>query len=185
MTDKRDPYHVIKLLSEYSGIYEKLLVSFYEKWKQRDVADHPLFKSTAEYFERDPDTFGEPNKKGIIIAVCGGRNYRNSAFIHSKLDWVMQHYGRIQRLVHCGDRGADRIALEWAIKNRVIHRPYRPDFTNDGSKQAPFIRNSRLLRTERPSLLVSFPDVRGNDDLIRKAIKQGVLVLNFKEGANA
>lgn len=183
MNDRHDPYETINRLATVANIDERLLRAFYDRWKRGDVADHYLFASSVGYFERDPETFGvpEPRKPGIVLLVCGGRNFRNSAFIHERLTWVQDANGGVRRLVTGGAKGTDRRAAEWATANNVIHRPYYPDWDAHGRSAGP-IRNAHMLAVEKPDLVVAFPGGRGTGDMIGKATLAGVMVMTMVPG---
>ena len=79
------------------------------------------------------------------------------------------------RVIHGGCRGADRIAGHIAKALGMDVVAYPADWNTHGKAAGP-IRNSMMLRHERPDLVLAFhPDLkhsRGTADCVRQALAQ-------------
>lgn len=84
------------------------------------------------------------------ILVCGSRDYSNRTKIFESLrehdpDLIMQG----------GAKGADSIALEYAVANQIDRITYNADWAKHG-KKAGIFRNIRMLREGKPNLVLAF-----------------------------
>lgn len=130
------------------------------------------------------------------ILVCGGRDYRNAAFVWRTLDDI--HGQRpIAALIQGGATGADKLAKEWAMTKPEVERYEsrakwddlsHPDAVirarADGSKydaKAGHRRNAHML-TWKPDMIVAFPGGSGTADMIDQARKAGVTVYHAQTG---
>jgi len=82
-------------------------------------------------------------------------------------------------LIHGGARGADRAADEWAVVSWVVVEEYKADWKNDGRAAGP-IRNQRMLDLGKPDLVIAFPGGRGTADMVKRARKAGVEVMEIR-----
>lgn len=112
----------------------------------------------------------------IRLLVTGGRTYYNRTQVYYVLSII-----RPDVVIQGGARGADRLALEWAIHNRVPHEDYPVDHALDGPwPGAGHSRNSRMLIASRPNLGLAFPGRNGTADMTRKMIAAGLTVLQIR-----
>ena len=82
-------------------------------------------------------------------------------------------------VIHGGARGADDLARQWGeISVGIEGVEFRADWTARG-KAAGMIRNQRMLDEGRPDLVVAFPGGRGTADMVRRARKAGVEVIEI------
>lgn len=107
------------------------------------------------------------------VIVCGGRDFSDSVLMDSVLS---QHVGHDDILVHGGARGADNMAGEWARAKGIIVHVYPADWQQHGRSAGP-IRNQQMLTQSRPDLVVSFPGGRGTADMVARAHRAGVPVI--------
>lgn len=126
-----------------------------------------------------------------VMLVCGGRHYNNVNTLYNTLTnicvrkkWITKpdEYGNFLprvKLIQGGAKGADFWADQWAIINWVDSTTYHPDWDKDG-KAAGFIRNQRMLDEGKPDLVVAFPGGVGTADMVRRARKAGVEVMEIK-----
>lgn len=105
------------------------------------------------------------------VVVTGGRNYRDAARVAEVLSKLP-----ITRLSQGGARGADTLAILWAIRNQIEFRTYVAAWAKEG-KAAGHLRNQRMLDAELPDLVVAFPGGRGTADCVRRAKAMGIEVL--------
>ena len=111
------------------------------------------------------------------VLVCGGRSYRDIVRVFSVLDKLHREAG-IECLIQGGAKGADRLAYEWAGQSSVPTETYEADWENQGSFAGP-ARNKRMLDEGKPDLVIAFPGGRGTADMVRKARRAGVEVVEI------
>jgi len=124
------------------------------------------------------------------VLVCGGQNYENESFVWHVLD-TLHNESPISLLIHgaCGWNadssmqrpmtGADAWADGWAIARQVPKQRCPASWTSLGRAAGP-IRNTQMLR-HNPDLVIAFPGSRGTADMVRKARKAGIRVIEVKE----
>lgn len=103
------------------------------------------------------------------IIVTGGREYSDVTKVHFTLDQFNPDI-----IIHGDCRGADKIAKEWAIKNKKQHIPY-PYPSQYGKAGGP-IRNEHMCSDHPDATLVAFSGGRGTASCIRIAKKLGLKV---------
>lgn len=122
------------------------------------------------------------------VLVCGGRDYgmmsqgrevaaAQEERLYAVLDKLHAEAG-ISCIIEGGARGADHLAHAWSAKTRVEHEQYEADWENHGSFAGP-MRNTRMLNEGRPDLVIAFPGGRGTADMVKKARKAGVQVVEI------
>lgn len=75
-----------------------------------------------------------------------------------------------------GATGADQLAADWAAYRQVPKVVVRADWEKHGKAAGP-IRNQTMLEEWSPSLVLAFPGGRGTADMIRRAKKADVRVI--------
>ena len=80
------------------------------------------------------------------IIVCGSRDWNDVETIDEWLT-LMCKPGRINRLVHGGCEGADRIAAAWAAKAGLLGIEYPADWNAFGPSAGPR-RNAEMVKSE-------------------------------------
>lgn len=70
------------------------------------------------------------------------------------------------------------MASEWAAKRHgeVIERPFPADWVTLGKAAGP-IRNQQMLDEAKPDWVVAFPGGNGTADMVRRARKAGVKIV--------
>lgn len=114
------------------------------------------------------------------VLVCGGRNYDDIRKVYAVLDKLHAEAG-IDCLIHGGARGADDLADRWAGSCGIHIEMYEADWENQGSFAGP-MRNKRMLDEGKPDLVIAFPGGRGTADMVRKARRAGVEVVEIADG---
>ncbi|UJW87931.1 DUF2493 domain-containing protein [Devosia sp. SL43] len=114
------------------------------------------------------------------VLVCGGRDYNDAARVFAVLDKMHDHAG-IDAIIEGGARGADACGKEWAYRRQVEVETFEADWENQGSFAGP-ARNKRMLDEGKPDLVIAFPGGRGTADMVRKARKAGVEVVEIAHG---
>lgn len=84
----------------------------------------------------------------------------------------------IDCIIEGGAHGADHLAHAWAAERRVAHEQYAADWENQGSFAGP-ARNKRMLDEGKPDLVIAFPGGRGTADMVKKARRAGVQVVEI------
>lgn len=118
------------------------------------------------------------------VLVCGGRHYYNKQLVKKTLDQL--HAAKpISCIIHGGASGADFLAKHWSIAyGQVPHEEYKADWGNgrfgQGRSAGPK-RNAIMLKEGKPDLVVAFPGGKGTADMVRKARKAGVAIMEIED----
>jgi predicted polyphosphate/ATP-dependent NAD kinase len=81
----------------------------------------------------------------------------------------------IERYISGNARGADQLGEQWAKNHGFPVEVYPADWETHG-RAAGVIRNQQMLETG-VDLLIAFPGGRGTADMVRRARKAGVEVI--------
>jgi len=111
------------------------------------------------------------------VLVCGGRAYGDRDRVYAVLDKLHADAG-IAYLCEGGARGADQYAREWAYKENIAQDTFQADWENQGSFAGP-ARNTRMLNEGKPDVVIAFPGGRGTADMVKKARRAGVEVVEI------
>lgn len=114
------------------------------------------------------------------VLVCGGRDYND-------YDTMYEHLRPRLRskdiLIHGGAKGADTLAEQ--IQEDLYGRDgshtlcFPPDWDKYG-KGAGHIRNQQMLDEGNPDLVLAFPGGSGTLDMVTRARKAGITVIECK-----
>jgi hypothetical protein len=111
------------------------------------------------------------------VLVCGGREFDNWRLLKSTLS---KEFGDgIFTVIEGGATGADFLARVYAKYYDLPHESFPADWKKYG-KAAGIIRNQQILNEGKPDIVVAFPGGTGTADMIRRAKKAGVKVLEVK-----
>lgn len=112
------------------------------------------------------------------IIVCGGRDLYDRSLVYDGLDTFVSEFGKPSLLVQGYARGADKLALNWAIIRGIPHtgNTYRADWETYNVAAGP-IRNKLMLTSEHPDFTVAFPGGPGTANMVAQAIKAGVPII--------
>jgi predicted Rossmann-fold nucleotide-binding protein len=112
------------------------------------------------------------------VLVCGGRDYQDWERVKAVLGKFHDEAG-IDVIIEGGAAGADRLAREWArMEGAADVETFEADWEHQGNFAGP-TRNARMLNEGRPDLVIAFPGGRGTADMVRKARKAGVEVVEI------
>lgn len=132
------------------------------------------------------------------ILVCGGRHFSDrSAVARALAPYKPKPITNIaeHKIIHGGASGADQLAGEWAECFGVPFREFPANWTDlshadavirtrhDGTKydaKAGSRRNQRMIDEGKPDLVIAFPGDRGTADMVAKARKAGIEVIEVK-----
>ena len=125
------------------------------------------------------------------ILVCGGRDYKDKDAMFRTLYnlcdlcycWGVPHEDGNNlptniKIISGMARGADQLAIDWAIVNWTQFKGYPADWKTNGKAAGP-IRNQQMLDEEKPHLIVAFPGGRGTADMVNRAKAQGYNVMEI------
>lgn len=122
----------------------------------------------------------------IRVLVCGGRKYNNNKKVYEILDLIKSlcdantisdiSVGQNKLvIIQGGAKGADRLASLWARDRNVEQEEYPADWDAYGNA-AGFIRNSLMLKSGKPDMVIAFPGNTGTKMMISLAQKAGIPV---------
>jgi hypothetical protein len=129
------------------------------------------------------------------VLVCGGRDYADYYRLAEFLDnlcaergWVTEpdEFGNHLPMVHIISgmaRGADTLAIDWAVTRYCSWSEYPADWKRHGNKAGP-IRNQYMLDHGKPDIVVAFPGGVGTRDMISRAKKSGVELVEVAKEKN-
>jgi hypothetical protein len=112
------------------------------------------------------------------VLVCGGRDFHDYRFFAFRMNELEAEYGRFDVLIHGGAKGADHCSYLWANSpwaNRSV-LPFAADWKAHGKSAGPK-RNQKMLDEGKPDLVIAFPGGRGTSDMVRRAKKAGIEVI--------
>ena len=104
------------------------------------------------------------------VLICGGHDFDDRAKLAATLNRLHDEW-RFAVVVASGSRGADTLAEEWAnARGLACHRvPWTPG-----------TRNRQMLDEGRPELVVAFPGGIGTADMVRRARRAGIEVIEIE-----
>lgn len=116
------------------------------------------------------------------VLVCGGRDFADRPLMSRTLSRFRPDNAASDVSNHIlilgGARGADRLAEEWADTWGLRKRIYPADWERHGKAAGP-IRNQRMIDEGKPDLVIAFPGGRGTADMVSRAKKAGIEVLEI------
>jgi hypothetical protein len=132
-------------------------------------------RTWGEVVPPDPDLEGEPLRLALAAAHRQAESERDA--LYDTLD-ALHRDTPITALAEGGAVGADRHASTWAERRGVWCTRYEAEWRQYG-KQAGPLRNQRMLDEFQPALVVAFPGGAGTADMVRRARRAGVRVLEL------
>ena len=101
------------------------------------------------------------------VVVGGSRYQTDEKMVFDVLDHLHAKTP-ITLLVHGACKGTDLLCEAWAMKRGIPTVAYEPDWDRWGRSAGPR-RNSEMLQSEKPDLVIAFPGGRGTADLVKRA----------------
>jgi hypothetical protein len=95
------------------------------------------------------------------------------------MDRVLDSLG-LHEIAHGGAAGADFYAGAWAKRRDVRTTVFEADWEMQG-KRAGILRNARMLAEFKPHIVVAFPGGRGTADMVTRARRAGVRVVQVDD----
>lgn len=120
------------------------------------------------------------------ILVCGGRDFDDYKYLSKCIDKFCLDEGLCENeylmpmgvtIISGMSRGADRLAVDWAVVNWANLEEYPADWNRHGRFAGP-IRNQQMLNAE-PDVVLAFPGGRGTEHMKQIAREKGVRVIEF------
>jgi hypothetical protein len=105
------------------------------------------------------------------VLVTGGRDYADAASVDA---WLTSLTPSV--IAEGGASGADRLAAIWAHDNDVRCETFPARWALHGRAAGP-IRNQQMLDEFNPDIVLAFPGGRGTADMVARARKKGVRVV--------
>lgn len=109
--------------------------------------------------------------------ICGGRHYAGPV-AKVLYDLVAERDARPDLVIHGNAPGADTLGGKWAYRNGIKQRIFQADWIEHGRAAGP-IRNQRMIDEGKPDLVIAFPGGRGTADMVRRARKAGIEVVEI------
>lgn len=106
------------------------------------------------------------------IIVTGGRDYSDQKKVDEVLDLLMPDL-----VIQGGASGADSLAYNWCMRNKVEGKTYQADWNAHGKAAGP-IRNRQMIEENPEAIVVAFPGGKGTSSCIEIAKQFGRLVLS-------
>lgn len=113
------------------------------------------------------------------VLVCGGRDYDDADYLNRTLD-AAHAKEPISIIIHGAYRGADTLARKWANSRGVPHLPFVAPWKILGKAAGPF-RNQMMIDQGKPDIVVAFPGNEGTADMIDKAYKAKIRVVDLRK----
>jgi hypothetical protein len=111
---------------------------------------------------------------GLVLIVCGGRDYENTRAVFAALHHLHAERG-VRKIKHGKCRtGADRLANRWAELEGVEVEPFPADWARHGRAAGP-IRNQAMADSGADGC-VAFPGGAGTADMATRAEAAGIKV---------
>jgi predicted Rossmann-fold nucleotide-binding protein len=108
------------------------------------------------------------------VLVCGGRTYSDQEAVYSALHDLAEKHGWLT-IIEGGASGADMLARWWAVRHYHGLVTVAADWQKHGTAAGP-IRNTQMLMSGKPDLVLAFPGGRGTADMVEKASIAGIEV---------
>jgi YspA, cpYpsA-related SLOG family len=109
------------------------------------------------------------------LLICGGRDYSNRDLVYKTLDQL-----KPTEICHGAASGADSLAEEWAVLNKISSTKFYPDWKNLGRAAGP-IRNKQMRDTFKPDKVLAFPGGKGTANMIALAKENKIEVIEIKD----
>jgi YspA, cpYpsA-related SLOG family len=112
--------------------------------------------------------------KMMRVLVCGGRDFSDGPKLVSTLHSLFLMPNDV--IIHGNAPGADWMANAWAREHDIAVRVFPADWKKYGRAAGP-IRNQQMLDEGKPHLVIAFPGGKGTADMVARAKRAGIEVL--------
>lgn len=115
---------------------------------------------------------------GELWIICGGRDFNDSAMFNDAMYEIIHLRGCPNRVIAGGARGVDKLAFEWVTRLAIPSFEVYADW-NTRDKAPATIRYQNMLE-RRPQAVIAFPGGRGIADMVARARRAGVDVIEVQ-----
>lgn len=112
------------------------------------------------------------------VLVCGGRKFNNKELLYNVLSDLHKNK-KITKIINGNASGADSLARDWAIDNKVECVSYVANWTRYG-KKAGILRNIDMLRMSTPDLIVAFKGGKGTEHMVKISRDKNKPILDYR-----
>lgn len=109
------------------------------------------------------------------VLVCGGRDFTDSILLKKTLNKL-----KPKLIIHGCAYGADSLANVYAFANNIPQEKYQAEWDKYGRSAGP-IRNNKMLKEGKPTVVVAFPGGRGTDHMKSIAREAGIPVIEVEK----
>jgi len=92
------------------------------------------------------------------LGIIGARTFTDYSRLEGSLVDIIKKYGLPHTVVSGGARGADRLAITWAMNRGINMINHQPNWNRYG-KGAAYIRNCKIV--EDADIIIAFPSHKG------------------------
>lgn len=118
-------------------------------------------------------------EKVMKVLICGGRFFSDKDLFNLHMaDFYKKN--NISEIIQGGARGADYLAKRWGEIANIPIKEFLPDWETHG-KKAGILRNQQMLDEGKPEIVLAFPGGSGTADMVRRAKKAGITVVEFMD----
>lgn len=112
------------------------------------------------------------------VLVCGGRDFDDWEMLDQGLTsvYMRDNIGTKMRIIEGEAIGADFLARVWAKYRHLPFKGYKAEWKKYGKAAGPK-RNQQMLDEEDIHLAIAFPGGTGTADMVKRAKKSGVEVI--------
>lgn len=111
------------------------------------------------------------------VLVCGGRNFTDREAVFHELHQLAETHGWVT-VIEGGAQGADALARLWAQLCYQGLVTVHAEWKRLGKGAGP-ARNTRMLVSGKPDLVLAFPGGKGTADMVRQAREVGVQIIEI------
>ena len=118
------------------------------------------------------------------VLVCGGRDFDDYNLLSSYLVELFVKSLLVPEdvtIISGHARGADKLGERFANANNCKLLIFPADW-DKYKKAAGFIRNQRMIDEGKPDLVVAFKGGTGTADMVKRAKKHNIRVIEVKDG---
>ena len=116
------------------------------------------------------------------VLICGGRDFNDYGLLADTLVGLIGQYDPEDVTIISGHaRGADKLGERFANANQCKLLIFPADWDKYKKAAGP-IRNQQMIDEGKPDLVVAFQGGRGTQDMIKRAKKHGIEVVEVKSG---
>ena len=119
------------------------------------------------------------------VLVCGGRDFDDYGLLDKTLHSLVydrDHTDYSKVVIISGmAKGADSLAVDWSRWNNTHLLKFPADWGKYKKAAGP-IRNQQMIDEGKPDLVAAFKGGTGTVDMVRRAKKHNIKVIEVKDG---